>query len=44
MYLSRLTFHALPGRTQEVEERLNDASRLGDDGRRFETKSDAHSL
>ncbi|MBI2229204.1 MAG: hypothetical protein HYU46_08905 [Deltaproteobacteria bacterium] len=23
MYLSRLTFHTLPGKTQEVEERLN---------------------
>src|SRR5215471_14750828 len=44
MYVSRLTFHTLPGKTQEVEEKLIALRDLGRRGRWLESESDAHAL
>jgi hypothetical protein len=44
MYLPRLTFHALPGRIQEVEERLMTLLGWVTKAGGLRTKSDAHSL
>lgn len=43
MYVSRLTFHTLPGKTQEVEEKLM-ALRDWSATRVVKSESDAHSL